>query len=119
MKFAQVPVGQRFELQGGRYLKTSPVVAVEEASGRSRFIGKYVEVTLPEGPDQAKPAPASSAPVDPQAVLAEFEAFHARCLAILDGLQDSLDVETLDRARTELEEARRRFVKRIEDGAAE
>lgn len=51
MKFAQVPVGQRFELQGSRYRKTSPVVAVEEASGRSRFIGKYVEVTLPESPD--------------------------------------------------------------------
>lgn len=52
-------------------------------------------------------------------MLAEFEAFHTRCLSILDGLRDSLDVETLSRARAELEEARRRFVRNIEGGGAE
>lgn len=117
MKFAQVPVGRRFELEGTRYLKTSPVVAVEEASGRSRFIGKYVEVTLSAEREAA--APQAPAPVDAGAVLAGLEAYHARCLAILDAFRGRVDAVDSERARAELEEARKRFVAGIGGSEAE
>lgn len=116
MKFAQVPVGQRFELEGTRYLKTSPVVAVEEASGRSRFLGKYVEVALVQGADAPASRGAAPAVLEAPAALAELDAFHDRCLAILVALKDAIGAQAFERARAELEEARRQAGRRLAGG---
>lgn len=45
MKFLQLDVGQRFEWNGEVYSKSSPILAVAEASGKSRMVPRSSAVT--------------------------------------------------------------------------
>lgn len=83
MKFHDLTIGQRFELEGVVYVKTSPVLAGQAEGGGSRFMPRYVMVRLLEGAapraraEQEKMLPARE-------VLATFEAYHARCREVLE-----------------------------------
>ena len=108
MKFSQVPVGSRFELDGEAYVKSGPMVATHEATGKQRFIGRYAEVAIPGAAAPAAPASSPAAP-DTQSVDAAFAVFYDRCLRIIAQLETSLDPQTVAAARAELEAARAQF----------
>src|SRR5690606_3785310 len=74
MKFSELPVGQHFEYEGERYLKSGPLVATHEASGQRRFMPRYGAVT-PISAKPETPAPAASPrTVDLGEALAELDA---------------------------------------------
>lgn len=107
MRFTQLPVGQRFEFEGVRYVKTGPMLAAEEAGGKSRFIGKYAMVQ-PLG-DAAVAAPAAittAQSMDATAVTAAFEEFCREARNIIDTLGAEADASAVSRARSHLDAAR-------------
>lgn len=111
MRFSQLPLGQRFELEGNRYVKTGPLLAAEEAGGKSRFIGKYVLVKPLDGAEMAASvAVASPQTVDADAVAAAFEDFYRQARAIIDTLEAEADATTVSRARSDLDAARAIFL---------
>lgn len=110
MRFSQLPVGQRFEFEGTRYIKTGPLVAAEEAGGKTRFISKYALVQ-PLGGEDAAPQPAATTPqsVDAAAVAAASEDFYRQARAIVETLGAEADAATFSRARSDLDAARAAF----------
>jgi len=110
MRFSQLPVGQRFEFEGVRYVKTGPLIAAEEPGGKSRLIGKYALVQLLGGDDSAPPPAATTLnPVDAAAVAAAFEEFYRQARAIVETLGAEADAATFSRARSDLDAARAAF----------
>lgn len=111
MRFSLLPVGQRFEFEGVRYVKTGPLLAAEETGGRTRFIGKYALVQPLGGSEAAAPAAVTMPPaVDAAAVAAAFEDFYRQARSIVDQLGADADAATVRRARHELDAARAAFV---------
>lgn len=86
MKFHDLPLGARFELEGAVYVKSSPVLANKEDSGESRFMARYKVVAPLEGAT-AKPKAASGKMLKEEAVLAAFEGYHERCRHALERLE--------------------------------
>ena len=100
MKFHDLTIGQRFELEGALYVKTSPVLASHEGSGESRFMARYVVVKALDGAERSAAA-AKERMLRAEAVIAAFEAFHSRCrdeLAQLSGVIPSEKLDALTRA---------------------
>jgi len=95
MKIHQLPMGARFVFEGEEYVKTGPMVATGKSG--QRLIPKYA-VLKPLGDAAAAPAAAPSDTLTRASVLAAFDAFHARCEALV--AEDS---------RGELEAARAEF----------
>lgn len=109
MKFHDLTIGQRFELDGALYVKTSPVLASCEGSGESRFMARYVVVKTLDGAE--RPAAATKDRVlRAEAVLAAFEVFHARCRDELAQLSGDVPVDKLDTLARAVEEGRKVFL---------
>ncbi len=86
MKIHQLPMGARFTYEGEEYVKTGPLLAA--GKGGQRLIPKYAVLAVA---DAVPPAPAMPpAAVSREAVLAAFDAFSARCAALVppDGQAD-------------------------------
>lgn len=99
MKIHQLPMGARFEYAGRTYVKSGPLVATGECG--QRLIPKYAVLKVLDG---SVPVPAAShAPLDRETVIAAFEAYHARCAALVAPEQ-----------RATLETTRADFLKAIE-----
>ena len=49
MKFHDLAIGQRFELDGAAFVKTSPVLASREDGGEKKFLARYVAVQPLDG----------------------------------------------------------------------
>ncbi len=83
MKFHDLDIGQRFELDGVVYVKTSPVLAGEADGGGTKFMARYVMVRLLGGA-----APRTEAGQEKMLrqdkVLAAFDAYHARCRELIE-----------------------------------
>ena len=81
MKFQHLPIGARFEYEGKRYTKTSPLVAAEEGGGQ-RMIPRYAGLSALSG--EMAVASANAVPdADTAAVFnafAEFEEVAAQLL---------------------------------------
>lgn len=78
MKFHDIAIGQRFELDGATYVKTSPMLASPTDGGASRFMARYVVVKLLDD------APASSRKTADRKLrmddaLAAFDVFYELC----------------------------------------
>lgn len=109
MRFSQLPVGQRFEFEGVRYVKTGPLIAAEESGGKSRLIGKYAMVQPLGDAVAAAPAAITAAqPMDAAAVTAAFEEFCREARNIIDTL--GADAAAVSRARSYLDAARVTFL---------
>jgi hypothetical protein len=110
MRFSQLPVGQRFEFEGIRYVKTGPMIGAEEAGGKTRFIARYALVQ-PLGGEHAVPQPAATTPqsVDAAAVAAASEDFYRQARAIVETLGAEADAATFSRARSDLDATRAAF----------
>lgn len=101
MKFEQMQMGQRFEWNGVVYVKAGPVVAREEATGKSRMIPRYA-VLKPVGEMAAVSKKVEQKMVARDAVVAAFDLFYAECG---DVVAKSSDPE----AEVRLAAARQRF----------
>lgn len=85
MKFHDLAIGQRFELEGTTYVKTGPLLAGQVEGGGSKFMPRYVMVRLLDGPaPQAHPGKEKT--LAAEEVLATFEAYHLACRDILEKL---------------------------------
>jgi hypothetical protein len=109
MKFHDLDIGQRFELDGVAYVKTSPVLAGQAEGGGSKFVPRYVMVRLLDGAaprarvEQEKMLRA-------QEVLAAFDVFHARCRDGLAQLSGDIPADKLDAFMRAVEEGRKVFL---------
>ena len=115
MKFHDLPLGARFELEGAVYVKSSPVLANREGSGESRFMARYKVVTPLDGAT-AKPRAARGRMLKEEAVLAALEGFHGHCREILAGLGGELSAERLAALRAEVDAARAAFLEALSQG---
>ncbi|HUX64932.1 hypothetical protein [Sulfuricella sp.] len=87
MKFHDLAIGQRFELDGVVYVKTSPVLASREEGGERKFLARYVVVQPLDGAER-RPADKAGDLLQAEAVLAAFTAYHARCREALERLEE-------------------------------
>lgn len=109
MKFTQLPIGQRFELDGAVFVKTGPMMAVKEEGRESRFMARYVVVKVLGG-EEAPAKPRGARVVKEEAVMAAFDAFHSRCRQALETLAGEVPAERLASLLAEVEEGREGFL---------
>lgn len=109
MKFHDLDIGQRFELDGVAYVKTSPVLACPADGGGSRFMARYVMVRLLDGA-----APRAKAEQEKilgaGEVQAAFETFHSACREELEKLAGALPAARLEALFDAIEEKRKTFL---------
>lgn len=111
MKFHDVAVGQRFELEGARYVKSSPMLASPEGGGASRFLPRYALVRPLDG--DAAPARKAEEPLlRMDDALATFDVFYRDCAAELAG--GGLPAGRLESLRAAMEAGREAFVAELE-----
>lgn len=108
MKFVDLEIGQQFEMEGERYIRTGPLVASHGENGRQRFMARYMVV---------KPLDAATAEVtrkpdwlSSDAVNKAFEIFNGHCLNLLGQLETELPPDRLSAIRTQLDQARHAFL---------
>ncbi|MBS4099290.1 MAG: hypothetical protein KGZ83_20965 [Sulfuricella sp.] len=102
MKFTDLPIHARFELEGAIYRKTSPMLASPENGGAARFLARFVQVVPLDG--QPRPAPAASKElVRADDVLAAFDVCYA-------GVTRKLEQDGLPDLRAALEAGREEFI---------
>jgi len=106
MKFHDLDIGQRFELDGVVYVKTSPVLAGQTEGGGSKFMPRYAMVKLL---DAAAPrVKAESEKMLPaEVVRVAFEAYHARCRGVIEA---ALPADRLQQVAGVLEGERKGFL---------
>lgn len=109
MKFHDLAIGQRFELEGAAYVKTSPVLACREEGGERKFLARYVVVKSIDGAEH-RPRAAQELLLREEAVIAAFEAFHARCRNGLAQLSGDIPADKLDALTGAMEEGRKVFL---------
>ncbi|MEJ2687707.1 MAG: hypothetical protein P8124_10960 [Gammaproteobacteria bacterium] len=102
MRFHQLSVGQRFQLDGVNYIKTSPLIASDARTGWQKFMARSASVTVVD-----QQAPRRKRAIEPELAQSAVRRYHARVVACLDGVAAHLERETLDRLKGELDAARR------------
>jgi len=109
MKFHDLAIGQRFELEGALYVKTSPVLASREGSGESRFMARYVVVqTLDSAEHPAKMV--KDQMLREEVVLAAFDVFYVHCREALEQFAGDVPASKLDALMGTVEEGRKAFL---------
>ena len=105
MKFTQLPIGESFEYQNGRYSKVSPLIAVNLENNQQRMIPRSALVTPLSTTATKTVSPEPDKPLDAGKVVAAFEQYHAECLQWLQ--QEDRNIDDL---RQRLEQARQLFL---------
>lgn len=109
MKFHDLAIGQRFELDGANYVKTSPVLASPEIGGTTKFMARYIAVRPLDGePRAAKGEDKRLVPAG--AVRGAFDVYHAACRGTLATLQGEVAPARLEEILGALEAARTGFL---------
>ncbi len=109
MKFHDLAIGQRFELEGAVYVKTSPVLASQEKSRETKFMARSAAVKPLDGAEHRSRS-AQERLLRAEAVLAAFDAFHARCRNGLAQLSGDISADKLDALTGAVEEGRKVFL---------
>jgi hypothetical protein len=112
MKFHDLAIGQRFELDGEAYVKTSPVLAGKADGGGTRFMARYVMVKLLDG-EAPRAKVAQEKMLRAEAVLAAFEAYHARCRELVE---EAVPADRLQEIADALEGERQGFLDAVLKG---
>ena len=83
MKFKLLSIGQKFEYEGERYVKTSPLIASNIKTSQNKMIPRYATLKLlnNEGLDTQK---VKKEYLDPKDTLDAFNLFYERCIEILE-----------------------------------
>ena len=112
MKFHDLEIGQRFELDGVVYVKTSPMLAGQADGGGAKFMPRYAMVKLlDDAAPRAKAKPEKA--LQAEAVLAALEAYHSACRKELERLAGELPDDRLAALRAALEAGRQDFLAAI------
>ncbi len=114
MKFHDVAIGQRFELEGAIYVKSSPMLASPEGGGASRFLARYAQVRLLDG--GAAPAKKTEGLLlRMDDALAAFDVFYRDCAdELAGGGGEPLPAGRLESLRAAMEARRKVFVAELE-----
>ena len=115
MKFHDLAIGQRFELDGAVYVKTSPVLASREEGGERRFLARYVVVQPLDGAGR-RPAEKAAKLLRAETVLAAANAYHARCREALERLEGEVPAGLLQEIANILEGERQGFLDAVLKG---
>jgi len=108
MKFGQLPIGVSFELDGCRYVKSSPILATAEGGGQ-RLIARFVVVRPLDGAAPAAPAAEPQA-IDPSRLRSLLEEHQRRCEALIEAAARGSDPVLL---HAELRQARQRLFEEL------
>ena len=105
MKFKLLSVGQKFEYDGEVYVKTSPVIASNIASGHNKMIPRYATLTLLDDTG-AKEQQTTAKPINANEILIAFNTFYEKCIKTLEDKTVLVPVikDELDKARDEFVE---------------
>ena len=115
MKFHDLAIGQRFELEGAAYVKTSPVLASREDGKEKKFLARYVVVQPLDGTKQ-RPVEKAEKMLRVEAVLAAFNAYNARCREALKKLDWETPADRMQEVGDILEEEQRGFIEAVLKG---
>lgn len=97
MKFKLLAIGDKFELQGEVYVKTSPIIASNTSTNHNKMVPAYTTVKLLT--QNGKEAPVKEN-LQSEEVMAAFNEFYTSCLSLLED-------------KTALESARDKFIKTL------
>lgn len=78
MKFHDITIGQRFEMDGAAYVKTSPVLASPVESGAPRFMARSAQARPLDGVELSARV-AEEKLLRAEDVIAAFDRFYACC----------------------------------------
>jgi len=81
VKLDHLPLGARFQYKGQTYSKVGPMTGASERGG-TMFIPKHA--VLQPVPGEAPPAPPKPRSLDSTTVLAAFETYHRRAVAMVN-----------------------------------
>ncbi len=109
MKFHELAIGQRFELDGAIYVKTSPVLASPEIGGSTKFMARYVAVRPLDGSERA-PVNANQGTMRTEAIRAAFETYHLQCRKALEQMEGEIPAARIEDLLATLEAAREHFL---------
>lgn len=113
MKFHDLAIGQRFELDGANYVKTSPVLASPEIGSTTRFMARYVTVRPLDGEQRAvKVEDKRTIPVG--RACEAFDTYHSACCQMLASLEGKIPADSLEQAEEHLAAARMAFLAALE-----
>lgn len=115
MKFHDLTIGQRFELEGVAYVKTGPLLAGQVDGGGSKFMPRYVMVKLLDGVE-ARPQAGQEKPLLAGEVIAAFEVYHRACHEALEKLAGTLAADQLQELTNVLEGERQGFLDAVLKG---
>jgi hypothetical protein len=97
MKFKLLAIGDKFELQGEVYVKTSPIIASNVSTNHNKMVPGYTAVKLlTQGGKEAS----VKENLNCEEVMTAFNEFYSSCLALLED-------------KTALETARDKFIKTL------
>lgn len=111
VKFLSLPIGEKFRWQGTVYVKTSPLIARDEASKKTQLIQRAALVEPLDAHAAARTAKAANAS---QAVLEEY---HQVVLSGLDNLTSNTPSQSITQLRKKLDEAHRRARKKLSNNS--
>lgn len=114
MKFHDLAIGQRFELDGANYVKTSPVLASPEIGGITRFMARYVAVRPLDGTQRMAKAE-DKRMIPAGRVRDAFDAYHTASRQALSSLEGEMPSARLDEALNTLETARKNFLSALKN----
>jgi hypothetical protein len=92
MKFKILSIGQKFEYQDEIYVKTSPLIASNVATGHNKIIPAYAALKLQDQSVSEKEV-AQKDELKSERVIDAFNEFYARCVTLIE------DKSALDLAR--------------------
>lgn len=97
MKFKLLAIGDKFELQGEVYVKTSPIIASNTSTNHNKMVPGYTTVKLlTQGGKEAS----VKENLNREEVMKAFNEFYSNCLTFIED-------------KTVLEDARDRFIKKL------
>jgi hypothetical protein len=108
IKFLSLPIGERFRWQGALYIKTSPLIAHDEASNKTQLIQRAALVEPLDAQAVARTTQAANAS---QAVL---EKYHRIVLSGLDSLAANVPAQHITELRKKFDAAYRHARKQLE-----
>lgn len=108
IKFLSLPIGERFRLQDVIYVKTSPLIARDEASNKTQLIQRAALVEPLDAQAVARTTQAANAS---QAVLEEY---HRIVLSGFDSLAANVPAQHITELRKKFDVAYRHASKQLE-----
>ena len=83
MKFKLLSIGQKFKFQDEIYVKTSPIVASNVATGHNKMIPRYAVLTLLDNSGEEEKILADEL-IATKDVLNNFNTFYEQCIKTLE-----------------------------------